>query len=51
MSEYQFGQYECRAENNLGHNSAYIDIQQSKKSMEFLYKTIIDFYLLSFKEY
>jgi len=32
VSEYQFGQYECRAENNLGQNSAFIDIQQNSKN-------------------
>ncbi|UJR29869.1 hypothetical protein I4U23_017417 [Adineta vaga] len=34
LDEYQFGQYECRAENNLGENSAYIDIEQSSKSFK-----------------
>ncbi|CAF1198245.1 unnamed protein product [Adineta steineri] len=32
LGEYQFGQYECRAENNVGQNSAYIDIERIKDS-------------------
>ncbi len=31
INEYQFGQYECRGENSLGHKSDYVYIQQSKK--------------------
>ncbi|UJR16542.1 hypothetical protein I4U23_003442 [Adineta vaga] len=31
INEHQFGQYECRAENLLGHQSDYIDIQQIPK--------------------
>jgi hypothetical protein len=31
INEYQFGQYECRGENNFGQRSDYIHIQQSKK--------------------
>ncbi|CAF3516923.1 unnamed protein product [Rotaria sp. Silwood1] len=34
INEYQFGQYECRAENNLGQNSAYIDIQQTSRNLK-----------------
>ncbi|CAF1582470.1 unnamed protein product [Rotaria magnacalcarata] len=34
INEYQFGQYECRAENNLGQNSAYIDIHQTSRNLK-----------------
>ncbi|CAF0950590.1 unnamed protein product [Rotaria sordida] len=34
INEYQFGQYECRAENNLGQNFAYIDIQQISRNIK-----------------
>ncbi|CAF2961790.1 unnamed protein product [Rotaria sp. Silwood2] len=34
INEYQFGQYECRAENNLGQNSAFINIQQTSRNLK-----------------
>jgi len=32
VSEFQFDQYECRAENQLGHKSTYVDLQQISRS-------------------
>ncbi len=34
ISEYQFGEYECRGENNLGQNSAFINIEENFKILK-----------------
>ncbi|CAF1689549.1 unnamed protein product, partial [Adineta ricciae] len=31
LSEYQFGRYECQAENILGRNSVFVDVEQSSR--------------------
>ncbi|CAF1095543.1 unnamed protein product [Adineta ricciae] len=31
LSEYQFGRYECQAENILGKNSVFVDVEQSSR--------------------